>query len=160
MFALARALTYATLIIALILLLLPPGGFAGPGSAQTGTMDLPQVAGIIAGIAGTALALSCVVLFAWVGKGTPAPFDPPRRLVIRGPYRVVRNPMAIGVGLTLTGAALFYRSAALFVFTALFFLVIHLFVVLYEEPTLRRQFGTEYEEYMRQVRRWWPRRPR
>lgn len=119
-----------------------------------------QVAGMIVGIAGTALALWCVLIFAWVGKGTPLPFDPPRRLVVRGPYRVVRNPMAIGVGLALTGAALYYQSAALFVLTALFFLVIHLFVVLYEEPTLRRQFGSEYDAYTRRVGRWWPRRSR
>ncbi len=160
MFALARALIYATLIVALILFLLPAGGFSGSGTTPAGSLSLPQVAGVILGIAGVALALWCVAIFAWLGKGTPLPFDPPRRLVVRGPYRAVRNPMAIGVGTTLAGAALFYRSTALFAFTVLFFVVIHLFVVLYEEPTLRRQFGSEYEDYTRRVRRWWPRRPR
>ncbi len=155
MFALARALTYATLIVALILILLPAGSLSWPGN-RTGSVGILQFVGMIVGIAGVVLALWCVLTFAWVGKGTPLPFDPPRRLVVRGPYRVVRNPMAIGVGLALTGAALLYQSVALFGFTALFLLVIHLFVVLYEEPTLRRQFGSEYDAYTRQVRRWWP----
>ncbi len=76
---------------------------------------------------------------------------------MRGPYRFVRNPMAVGVALALAGAALFYRSAALLGFTALFVLGIHVMVVWYEEPTLRRMFGEEYEVYCRRVRRWWPR---
>ena len=65
--------------------------------------------------------------------------------------------MAIGVALALTGAALFYQSVALFGFTGLFVLAIHLLVVWYEEPTLRRMFGDEYEAYTHRVRRWWPR---
>ena len=64
-------------------------------------------------MAGGALALWCILAFALVGKGTPAPFDPPRRLVVAGPYRYVRNPMYIGAGLALTGAAMFYGSLRL-----------------------------------------------
>jgi len=93
---------------------------------------------------------------AFVGKGTPAPFDPPRRLVVRGPYRFVRNPMYIGAALALAGAALFYGSWPLLGYMGLFLLITHLFVRLYEEPVLRRLFGTEYEEYCRVVRRWRP----
>jgi protein-S-isoprenylcysteine O-methyltransferase Ste14 len=159
-FALVRTLIYVTLIVAALLFTLPAGSLSWAGLTRAGSTGPLQVAGVVVGIAGVALALRCVFTFAWVGKGTPLPFDPPRRLVVGGPYRVVRNPMAIGVGLTLAGAALFYRSVGLFVLTALFFLVIHLFVVLYEEPTLRRQFGSEYDDYTREVRRWWPRRPR
>lgn len=117
-----------------------------------------QVAGGLIAVLGVSLALWCVVVFAVVGRGTPFPFDPPRRLVVRGPYRFVRNPMAIGVGAALAGAALFYESWGLAALTGLFFLVIHLFVVLYEEPTLRRTFGDEYAAYCDGVRRWWPRR--
>lgn len=69
----------------------------------------------------------------------------------------LRNPMAIGVGSALTGAALFYESWNLAAFAGVFFLIIHLFVVLYEEPTLRRTFGDEYAAYCDAVRRWWPR---
>jgi len=102
------------------------------------------------------IALWCVGAFAWIGKGTPAPFDPPRRLVIRGPYRFVRNPMYIGAATALAGAALFFRSLGLFAFVSGFLLVTHLFVLLYEEPTLRRLFGPEYADYCAHVDRWRP----
>jgi len=105
---------------------------------------------------GTGIALWCVFTFVFIGKGTPAPFDPPRKLVIRGPYRFVRNPMYIGAGMTLAGAALYYESLSITIYTALFFLITHLFVALYEEPTLRRTFGDEYEAYCSRVRRWLP----
>src|SRR6478672_2681861 len=75
------------------------------------TSGAPQVAGMIMVTIGTAIALWCVFTFVFIGKGTPAPFDPPRKLVIRGPYRFVRNPMYIGAGMTLAGAALFLRVA-------------------------------------------------
>src|SRR5436853_491 len=81
-----------------------------------------RVAGIVIGTAGAAVALWCIFTFAFIGIGTPAPFDPPRRLVIEGPYRFVRNPMYIGAGLALAGAALFYWSLALLGYTGLFFL--------------------------------------
>ena len=116
----------------------------------------PQIAGAIAAGAGALLALWCVFAFVRIGKGTPAPFDPPRRLVVRGPYRFVRNPMYIGGGLALGGAALFYESASLLAYAAAFLLAAHFFVVVYEEPTLRRGFGAEYEAYCQRVRRWRP----
>jgi protein-S-isoprenylcysteine O-methyltransferase Ste14 len=112
--------------------------------------------GIVTGCVGAAAALWCIFTFAFIGKGTPAPFDPPRRLVIQGPYRFVRNPMYIGAGLALAGAALFYQSWTLLLYTGLFFLATHLFVVVYEEPTLRRTFGAEYEAYCNRVGRWRP----
>ena len=105
---------------------------------------------------GRIIALCCVLAFAVIGKGTPAPFDPPRRLVIRGPYRFVRNPMYLGAAVALAGAALFYQSLALLAFVAVFLLLAHLFVVLYEEPTLRRSFGHQYHAYCEHVHRWWP----
>ena len=77
--------------------------------------------------------------------------------MIRGPYRLVRNPMYIGAGLALASAALFYKSWPFLSYAGFFFLATHLFVVGYEEPTLRRTFGQEYETYCHQVRRWWPR---
>jgi len=80
-------------------------------------------------------------------------FDPPRKLVIRGPYRFVRNPMYIGAGMTLAGAALYYESLAIFICTCFFFLITHLFVELYEEPTLRRTFGGEWSDWDERHRR-------
>jgi protein-S-isoprenylcysteine O-methyltransferase Ste14 len=126
------------------------------GITYPATIDALQVAGMVIGTAGAVVALWCVFTFVSVGKGTPAPFDPPRRLVIQGPYHFVRNPMYIGAGLALASAALFYESLWLLGYTGFFFLATHLFVVWYEEPALRRTFGQEYEAYCRRVRRWRP----
>jgi protein-S-isoprenylcysteine O-methyltransferase Ste14 len=76
--------------------------------------------------------------------------------VIQGPYRFVRNPMYLGAGLALAGAAIFFESFPLLGYAVLFLVATHLFVVSYEEPTLRRTFGPEYEGYCRRVGRWWP----
>ena len=158
MFVLVRAVTYATLFISLVLIFLPARILSSAGIVQPAAIGAWQVTGAFVGAVGAALALSCVLTFALVGRGTPAPFDPPRRLVVRGPYRFVRNPMYIGAGLALAGAALFYQSWALLGYVAAFLLVTHLFVVLYEEPTLRRTFGKDYETYCEQTGRWWPTR--
>src|SRR5881397_2021634 len=102
---------------------------------------------------GTAIALWCVLTFVFIGKGTPAPFDPPRKLVVRGPYRFVRNPMYIGALTALGGAALFYTSLPLLGFLIFFWIVTHALVYFYEEPRLTRTFGPDYEQYRRDVRR-------
>src|SRR5881397_29307 len=158
MFVLIRAVTYAAVFIGFVLVYLPARFLSWSGIVAPATTGVPQIAGMILVTIGTAIALSCVLTFVFIGKGTPAPFDPPRKLVVRGPYRFVRNPMYIGAGMTLAGAALYYESLSIFIYTCLFFLVTHLFVLLYEEPTLRRTFGAEYEAYFRRVRRWWPKR--
>ena len=102
---------------------------------------------------------TCVWNFAWRGLGTPAPFDPPRRLVIAGPYRFVRNPMCLGMAIALIGEALVYPNLArlMLILLPTLAVVIMLFVRFYEEPTLRRMFGADYENYCRGVRRWLPR---
>jgi len=157
MFVLVRAVTYAALFIGFVLVYLPSRFLSWSGIVAPATTGAPQVAGMLMVAIGTALAFRCLFIFVFIGKGTPAPFDPPRKLVIRGPYRFVRNPMYIGAGMTLAGAALFYESISIFIYAGLFFLITHLFVVLYEEPTLRRAFGDEYVAYCRRVRRWRPR---
>ena len=157
MFVLVRTVTYAALFIGLVLIYLPARLLSWSGIVRPTTIGVTQVAGMVIGAAGAAVALWCILTFATIGRGTPAPFDPPRRLVIQGPYRFVRNPMYIGAGLALAGAALFYGSWPLLGYAGLFFLVTHLFVVWYEEPTLRQTFGPEYEAYCHEVRRWWPR---
>jgi protein-S-isoprenylcysteine O-methyltransferase Ste14 len=157
MFVFARAVTYAALFIGFVLIYLPDRLLSWSGIVRPATIEVPQVAGMIIGAAGAAVALWCIFTFAMIGRGAPAPFDPPRRLVIRGPYRFVRNPMYIGAGLALASAALFYESLPLLGYAGLFFLATHVFVMGYEEPTLRRTFGQEYEAYCRQVGRWWPR---
>src|SRR5437016_14021430 len=104
MFVFARAVTYATLFVGLVLIFLPARVLSSSRVLPPATIGIWQRAGMLVGAAGAALALSCIVAFAIVGKGTPAPFDPPRRLVVQGPYRFVRNPMYIGAGLAMAGA--------------------------------------------------------
>ena len=157
MFILARAVVYATLFIAFFLIFVPARVLTSSGIVAPTTFGLWQAAGMLLAAAGAVLAVSCVLTFALMGKGTPAPFDPPRRLVIRGPYRSVRNPMYIGAALAITGAAIYYQSVALLGYVVVFLLVTYLFVVTYEEPTLRRTFGKDYEAYCAKVGRWWPR---
>lgn len=158
MFIFARAVTYATLFVGLVLIFLPARVLSSAGILRPNAIGSWQVAGVLIGTIGAALAVSCIVAFVFVGRGTPAPFDPPRRLVVQGPYRFVRNPMYIGAGLALAGAAFFYQSVALLAYIVVFFLITHLFVVAYEEPTLRRTFEKDYRAYCEKVGRWWPRR--
>ena len=108
---------------------------------------------------GLAVYLWCVWDFAVTGRGTPAPIDAPRVLVVRGLYRSVRNPMYIGVLLVLLGESLLFRSTTLLTYTAVVALLFHLVVLVIEEPSLRRLFGDSYLAYCRRVRRWAPRLP-
>jgi protein-S-isoprenylcysteine O-methyltransferase Ste14 len=91
------------------------------------------------------------------GRGTPAPIDPPKKLVATGFYRYVRNPMYVGLLLILIGHFLWFKNVWLIVYTVVAFLIVHLFVTLYEEPTLKRKFGARYEDYLKKVPRWIPR---
>jgi protein-S-isoprenylcysteine O-methyltransferase Ste14 len=111
MFIFARAVTYSTLFVGLVLIFLPARVLSSSGVLAPAAIGIWQSAGMLVAACGAALALSCIVTFALVGKGTPAPFDPPRRLVVQGPYRFVRNPMYIGAGLAMAGASLFFQMA-------------------------------------------------
>jgi protein-S-isoprenylcysteine O-methyltransferase Ste14 len=106
---------------------------------------------------GLALVAWTVRLFVGVGRGTLAPWDPTSTLVVRGPYRYVRNPMITGVATILAGEALLFRSWGIVVELAIFVVVNALYFPLVEEPGLRRRFGAEYEEYRARVPRWLPR---
>ena len=106
---------------------------------------------------GAYLTLRCGRDFARIGEGTPAPFDPPKKFVPRGPYRLVRNPMYVGGILLLLGFGLYLASAAITLLGLAAFLLVHIFVVAAEEPGLRKRFGREYEEYCQAVPRWIPR---
>jgi len=157
MFLFIRAFTFSALFIGFVLIYGPAQVLSAAGVVRPAVYGPPQILGMIIAAAGWAVALWSIFTFAFVGRGTPAPFDPPRRLVIRGPYRFVRNPMYLGAGLALAGTALFYESWPLLRYTGFFLLAIYLFVVCYEERALRRSFGQEYESYCGRVGRWWPR---
>ena len=108
---------------------------------------------------GFAVALRCIWDFGWTGRGTPAPFAPPQRLVVVGFYRFVRNPMYVGFIVGWVGLwVIFGRASRTALIVALVAVVgVALFVRFYEEPTLRGKFGADYEEYCRNVPRWIPR---
>ena len=116
-----------------------------------------RYAGLLPLGAGAVIVLWCIWDFAVIGRGTLAPIDPPTQLVVRGPYRYVRNPMYVGAVLVLLGEAALFVSIALLIYGAIFFVVAHCFAVMYEEPTLHRQFGASYDTYRNCVRRWIPR---
>ena len=106
---------------------------------------------------GLALVAWTIALFVAVGRGTIAPWDPTSKLVVRGPYRYVRNPMITGVGVILAGEALFFRSWGVAVELVVFAVVNAVYFPLLEEPGLRRRFGAQYEQYCTRVPRWLPR---
>ena len=113
-------------------------------------MGLPPV------LLGAVTYLWCAWDFTFTGRGTPAPIDPPKELVVKGLYRYVRNPMYVGITLILLGEAVLFESAVLFLYAGLLLVWFQLFIVYYEEPTLRRLFGASYESYCKSVSRWIP----
>ncbi len=152
----------------LIFSILVPGTVAGviPWLLLQGSggavLLIPSVwiIGFLLLLLGVGLYLWCAGAFTFIGKGTPAPIDAPKVLVVEGPYRWVRNPMYIAVFSVVIGEAILFRSFLLVGYTLLVAVVVHLFVIFVEEPSLRRQFGSSYETYLRAVSRWLPHSPR
>ncbi len=105
---------------------------------------------------GSVTILWCFWAFTFKGRGTPNPTDPPRELVTTGPYHYVRNPGYVGVVFIFLGHFLWFGYWALLNYATLAFIGVHLFVILYEEPTLKRKFGNSYENYLKTVPRWIP----
>ena len=126
----------------------------------TGAPLVRFAVGALLVLAGLGLFTWCVVLFARVGRGTLAPWDPTRRFVAVGPYRYVRNPMISGVAAMLLGLTLLFGSALLAGWLAAFLAVNHIYFLASEEPGLERRFGASYREYKQTVPRWLPRKPR
>jgi protein-S-isoprenylcysteine O-methyltransferase Ste14 len=153
----------AAVIKTLIFTVLVPGTVAvyfpyrmlSPASRSVGT-GLELIA-ILPVAVGAAIYFRCAWDFAWLGHGTPAPVDPPKTLVVTGFHRFVRNPMYVGVELVILGEAMLFRSRTVLVYAVCVWLGFNLFVLLYEEPHLRKKFGAAYEEYCRAVPRWLPR---
>jgi protein-S-isoprenylcysteine O-methyltransferase Ste14 len=148
--------TVTILVPALILLLGegpdPGWGLGGPVSV------LPALVGAALIAAGLAMWVWTVRLFSRIGRGTLAPWDPTRKLVVEGPYRHVRNPMISAVLAVLLGEAALLGSIGIALWTAAFAVTNAGWFVLGEEPGLEQRFGDEYREYKRQVPRWLPRR--
>lgn len=127
------------------------GGFHNPDRSVLSWLGILLIA------TGAAIYFRCAWEFAVRGLGTPAPIAPTKFLVTTALHRHVRNPMYIGVALLIFGQAVLNRSWHVAEYGAAMLLTAHAFVVFYEEPTLARQFGEEYEKYWRTVPRWIPR---
>lgn len=125
--------------------------------ASSMTQLLPQVAGLGLLTVGVLMFLASLRHFVTEGRGTLAPWDPPRHLVIRGPYRYVRNPMISGVVAVLLGEALLLLSRPHLIWALIFFGINSVYIPLVEEPALKQRFGDAYREYCRRVPRLIPR---
>jgi protein-S-isoprenylcysteine O-methyltransferase Ste14 len=120
------------------------------------TLGIFHWLGVPVMLIGAAIYLWTAGAFTWIGGGTPLPTDAPKVLVVRGLYRYVRNPMYIGVLSVIVGEAVYFSSPRLLIWAAIFWLIVHVFVIVYEEPHLRKTFGASYEEFLRTVPRWIP----
>jgi protein-S-isoprenylcysteine O-methyltransferase Ste14 len=149
----------------LVFLVVAPGVVAGlvpwllTGWDAADDVPAPLVAaGVLLVAAGAGVLLQAFARFVVEGLGTPAPMAPPEQLVVGGLYRYVRNPMYLAVGATIVGQALILGRPALLLYALAFGAAVWAFVHYYEEPTLTRTYGAEYDAYRRAVPGWWPRR--
>ena len=133
-----------------------PWRFFGLGRLRFDLLSPASLLGLSCIGLGAVLLAACIFEFARSGRGTLSPLDPPRHLVVRGLYRYVRNPMYVSVTAIILGEALLIRSVALALYWAVWFVGANLFVIGFEEPSLRRRFGSSYDEYARKVGRWIP----
>jgi protein-S-isoprenylcysteine O-methyltransferase Ste14 len=158
----------AALAASLVFLVLAPGTVAGlvpwwisRWRVRPAFLGVPsRVAGALLVAAGLAVLLDSFARFALRGVGTPAPVLPPRHLVVGGLYRWVRNPMYVAIVSVIAGQGLLLGDGRVLAWAAAVWLGCHLFVVGYEEPALRRKFGSEYDAFRASVPRWIPRGPR
>lgn len=150
-----RSLLWAVLLPGMVAGYLP-WRFFGLREARLDLGNPLHLVGLLAIVAGTVLLGACIVEFARHGRGTLAPVDAPRQLVVQGLYRYVRNPMYLSVGTILVGELLVTRSRSLLAFAASWFLLVNLMVIGYEEPALRHRFGDSYRRYAGTVGRWLP----
>jgi protein-S-isoprenylcysteine O-methyltransferase Ste14 len=133
-----------------------PWRYLGVSRAHIDWQNPRQLAALVPIAAGVALLATCIWEFARSGRGTLSPVDPPKRLVVRGLYRYVLNPMYLAESIIVLVEALLIATLDLLLYWGFFFGIVNLFVIGYEEPTLRAQFGAEYDEYTRRVGRWLP----
>ena len=134
-----------------------PWRYFGLGHVMIDWRSPRHLLGLAAIAVGVVLLGTCIWEFARRGRGTLAPVDPPTKLVVEGLYRYVRNPMYLSVTMIVLGEVLLTGSKALLAYWAVWFVAVNLFVIGYEEPTLRRRFGPDYERYCAMVGRWLPR---
>lgn len=154
-----KTLVIGPVFLSIVAFLVPLGIFMATRHRVVSDMGAVRYTGLVPILLGACLSLWCVKDFVVCGQGTPAPFDPPTRLVLQGPYRYVRNPMYVGLFLVLVGEAMLYCSLFVLLYALFLVAAAHIFVVFYEEPTLRQKFGESYEQYLNSIPRWLPRTP-
>jgi protein-S-isoprenylcysteine O-methyltransferase Ste14 len=158
---LVRHLVAILMLPFMVAVFIPRWLVSGFGLVTLWTSTPARVLGHVAGgvffLVGFSLFLWCLYLFAARGKGTLAPWDPPKHLVVTGPYRYVRNPMISGVLMIILGEALVHGSATLSGWCLVFFLMNQIYFMIMEEPMLEGRFGEDYRHYKSQVPRWIPR---
>lgn len=121
---------------------------------------LQLILGILLIIIGTCGFVWVSQAFVRFGKGTPAPFDPPKQFVVKGLYRFVRNPMYIGALTAILGESILFSSWQVLLYGVFLFLAFHILIIFYEEKSLEKRFGEPYTHYLRSVPRWIPRPPK
>ena len=151
--AIVKTAIFTILVPGFVGVLVPEWLRTSPASSLTAL----RITGAGLTLIGALIYLRCAWDFAYTGLGTPAPLDPPKRLVANGFHRIVRNPMYVGVLLVILGQGALFGSRKILIYGACFWLTAHLFVIFYEEPTLETKFGGSYVEYRRVVPRWIPR---
>jgi protein-S-isoprenylcysteine O-methyltransferase Ste14 len=145
-----------TIVVPGTITVLIPFWILGRTFAAPSPWGMRQFLGLALVVLGASVYVRCVWDFGSGGRGTPAPIDPPKVLIVRGLYRHVRNPIYLGVLSVVFGEALVFESWGLVRYGLAVFVIFHLFVIAHEEPSLGQTFGESYERYRRSVRRWLP----
>jgi protein-S-isoprenylcysteine O-methyltransferase Ste14 len=151
-----KNLTYTLFIAGTVTVLAPYELLTRNSTVMPLSWELPQILSLVLISLGLGIYVRCLWDFARSGRGTPSPFEPPRILVVRGLYQIVRNPLYLGYLVVLLGESAFFESWSLIRYAAGYFLTVHLIVVFYEEPHLGHRFGKTYDNYRKSVKRWIP----
>jgi protein-S-isoprenylcysteine O-methyltransferase Ste14 len=154
LFLALRAILLLVLIPGMVAVYIPREILRASNHTFVPGVSIPSVLAGCVIVSGAIVLLRCVWDFFASGRGTLAPFDPPKRLVARGLYRFTRNPMYNGVLAVLAGEAWLFHTVDVLQYAGLMFVIFHLVVVVYEEPALESQFGESYRAYKRAVPRW------
>ena len=149
-----KTLIFTILVPGTLAVVIPYRLAASPAARGTIPLGGMRYFGLVFFAAGALIYLWCAWDFAFAGKGTPAPIDPPKELVVRGLYKHIRNPMYVGLAALTAALAFFMNSWWVILLLAPVLVLVRLFVIAPEERYLRRRFGADYEAYMDRVRRW------
>jgi protein-S-isoprenylcysteine O-methyltransferase Ste14 len=153
----ALGLPFGVLVVLPFLLMLLTGDYSFPWTSGQLFDSLFRILGLSIILIGTALLLVCIRMFSRIGKGTLAPWAPPKRLVVEGLYRYTRSPMISGVLIVVLGESIFFSSLVIFILFVFFWALNHVYFILSEEPDLLARFGDEFRVYRENVPRWIPR---